>query len=333
MSRTVCLTGASGFLGTHVLKLLLEQGYTIHATTTSIERHGARLNGLVPQATAEGRLKLFEADLLDAKSFDAPMSQCTAVLHTASPFYFGETHDELVLPAVNGTEAVLTAAKAHNITDVVLTSSTAAVYCTMGAKPNEHVYTEADWSDVKVLTDHKMWYPLSKTRAEIRANELAAELGLNLAVMCPTLIWGPMLQSNLNTSSKVILSFADGTKTQVPNGTKCVVDVRDVAAAHVAALENIQVTKGRRFLLIGCCPHFSEVADAVRAALPASLQANVPTEASSEIVPNNFGAQTPHPTLFDCSSATTDLGITFRSLQDMVNGTVQSLVQLNFLSE
>ena len=133
MSKIVCVTGASGFLGSHVVRILLEKGYTVHGTVRNVSdpkktRHLTSLPG------ASERLHLFSAELLIADSFMEAFANCTGVFHTASPFFLSKTTmEEMVDPALKGTLNVLnTVSKNPSIKRVVITSSTAAVYADMG---------------------------------------------------------------------------------------------------------------------------------------------------------------------------------------------------------
>lgn len=75
--------------------------------------------------------------------------------------------------------------------------------------------------------------------------------------MNPTLIVGPMLQSRMNTSAQVIMDFFDGRRTVIPKGFITLVDVRDVALAHLRALERPQAQG--RYLLIGGCDRWADL--------------------------------------------------------------------------
>ena len=160
--KKVCVTGGSGFLGSWCVKLCLEAGYRVNCTTRSAEK-AAYLKGL---EGAEKNLVLFEGcNLLEEGSFDNAIAGCDAVLHTASPFWMTSDEaeqDKLVVPAVTGTTNVLSTCKKMGIKQVVLTSSTAAVYIQYGALPDEHIYVAEDWSPEDALRHKKAFYPLSK---------------------------------------------------------------------------------------------------------------------------------------------------------------------------
>ncbi|EOD23219.1 hypothetical protein EMIHUDRAFT_308453 [Emiliania huxleyi CCMP1516] len=284
MPQKVCLTGASGFLGSWCAKLLLEQGFIVHATVRSKEK-AAYLKAL----PGSERLVIFDGvDLLTPGAFDAAMASCDVCMHTASPFFFANgTEDALVKPAVEGTRNVLDACVRAGVRKVVLTSSTAAVYVSYGTVADDHVWSSADWTSEGLVREKENWYCLSKTAAERVAWEVSRASSLDLCVLNPTLIFGP---PHLNTSQNTIVGMMDGSLSQLDNSCKSIVDVRDVAEAHVAAITTGSGW-GERFLLIGATPHQAEIADAVREALPAGMKANVPTSAISDetVLPSRDG--------------------------------------------
>ena len=128
--RTVCVTGASGFVASHCVQQLLEAGYTVHGTVRSLTNPD-KVRHLTSLFGASERLKLFEADLLKEGSFDEAVAGCEAVLHTASPFTSDKTmtEDDFCKPAIQGTLNVLGSLKRNGVKICVITSSTAAVYC------------------------------------------------------------------------------------------------------------------------------------------------------------------------------------------------------------
>ncbi|RHZ11939.1 hypothetical protein DYB26_011407, partial [Aphanomyces astaci] len=275
--HVVCVTGGSGFLGSTCIKLLLERGYRVHSTVRD-PRYEPKVAHLKALPGAAERLTLFAADLLQEGSFDEAIHGAEVVLHTASPFFLtDQTRDNLVEPAVQGTLNVLrSVARAPSVRRVVLTSSTISVYGHCGTKPDSHVFTEADWSREDLMTERKMWYGLSKTVAEREAWEFMQTTSphFDLVAMCPTWILGPMLQPTLNESNNKIYDYMVGNTPAILNAVKALVDVRDVAMAHIAAFENPQASG--RYLLIGACPTEQEIADAVQQACPsAQCVANV----------------------------------------------------------
>ena len=158
---------------------------------------------------AADRLKLFEADLLKAGSFDEALAGCSECHHTASPFFNDGVTDaelQLIRPAVEGTLNVLGSCKKNGVRTIVVTSSTAAVYGRREGNPAGHVITEAQWADEDLAAENKVHYVVSKIKAE-RAVWAFAEKEFpeaRIVAVNPTLVVGPMLQPVMNTSSAVI---------------------------------------------------------------------------------------------------------------------------------
>ncbi|KAM0048116.1 putative cinnamyl-alcohol dehydrogenase [Helianthus debilis subsp. tardiflorus] len=147
--KVVCLTGASGYIASWLVKLLLDQGYTVHATVRSLD-DPKKTEHLLTLDGAKERLSLFEANLSVEGSFDSAFNGCVCVFHTASPVTFASLDDpqvmELLDPAVKGTLNVLkSAAKVQSLKRVVFTSSLAAVI--YGYKPPSGVVDETWFSD------------------------------------------------------------------------------------------------------------------------------------------------------------------------------------------
>ena len=196
-SSPICVTGGSGFLASWCVKMLLEKGFKVHATTRKMEK-ALFLRNL--DGASEDNLKIFDGcDFNSPGSFDKAVEGCYAVIHCASPFFnAGGTRENLVEPAVAGTEMVLNACKKYNVQRVTLTASSACVIVDYGTKAEasdtgNYVYTEADFSPADILEEKKNYYSLSKLYAEQRAWELSKEEGCpyKLCVLNPSLIWGP----------------------------------------------------------------------------------------------------------------------------------------------
>ncbi|KAJ0439472.1 putative NAD-dependent epimerase/dehydratase, NAD(P)-binding domain superfamily [Helianthus annuus] len=237
--KVVCVTGASGCIASWLVKLLLDRGYTVHATVRSIDDPN-KTEHLLALDGAKERLSLFEANLTAEGSFDSAVNGCVCVFHTASPVLFSvdDPQAQLLDPAVKGTLNVLkSAAKVQSLKRVVLTSSMSTV--TFGPRLAESgdVVDETWFSDPLFCEQKKLWYQLSKTLAEDAAVKFAKENGLDLVAINPGFVIGPILQPTLNHTSEAILSLIKNGKDVIPDGIYRL-DVRDVATAHVLALEN-----------------------------------------------------------------------------------------------
>ncbi|GJX28959.1 cinnamoyl-CoA reductase 1-like protein isoform X2 [Tanacetum coccineum] len=262
--KVVSVTGASGFIASWLVKLLLARGYTVHATVRSLD-DPTKTEHLLALDGAKERLSLFEANLMDEGSFDSAVNGCVCIFHTASPVIFSVSdpkvgfrsdviprvivYVELLDPAVKGTLNVLkSAAKVPSLKRVILTSSTAAVACGAKIPVFGDVVDETWFSDLVICEQKKMWYPLSKTLAEDAAVKFAKENGLDLVSIHPGYVIGPMLQPTLNFTSEGIINLIKfGTKLY-SDGIYRLADVRDVSNAHILAFENPKA-KGRYLMV------------------------------------------------------------------------------------
>uniref|UniRef100_A0A1J3GPN8 Tetraketide alpha-pyrone reductase 1 n=1 Tax=Noccaea caerulescens TaxID=107243 RepID=A0A1J3GPN8_NOCCA len=236
--KVVCVTGASGYIASWIVKLLLLRGYTVKGTVRDPEDQ-KKTGHLLALDGAKERLKLFKANLLDEGSFEHAIDGCDAVFHPASPVKLTVTDPqaELIKPAVMGTINILkTCTKVSTVKRVIITSSMATVmFPKSPLRPNDFV-DETTFSDPSVCEEEKQWYILSKILAEDAAWQFAKANNIDLIVMNPGLVIGPILQPTLNFSVDVIVDFINGKNTFNRRYHR-LVDVRDVALAHVKALE------------------------------------------------------------------------------------------------
>ncbi|EOA37599.1 hypothetical protein CARUB_v10011960mg [Capsella rubella] len=236
--KVVCVTGASGYIASWIVKLLLQRGYTVRATVRD-PLDAKKTEHLLALEGAKERLKLFKADLMDEGSFEQAIQGCEAVFHTASPVTFTVTdyQVELIDPAVKGTLNVLgTCTKVSSVKRVVMTSSMAAVLFPVTPLGPDYLVDESCFSDPNVCSDKKLWYVVSKTLAEDEAWRFAKENGIDLVVINPGLVLGPLLQPSLNFSVSLIADLIKD-KNDTVNKNSRLVDVRDVALAHIKAYE------------------------------------------------------------------------------------------------
>ncbi|KAL0906321.1 hypothetical protein M5K25_024805 [Dendrobium thyrsiflorum] len=236
--RRVCVTGAGGFIASWLVKLLLSKGYKVHGTIRdpSIEDN----SHLMKLDKATENLQLFIADLFDYDAIKEAIYGCEGVFHLASPVILtgmSNPEEDLIRPALVGTKNVLKACSEANVKRVVVVSSAAAIECNPDW-PQDTALDESSWSDEKFCRENKSWYCLSKTLAEREAFKHAQEHGLDVVTICPSLIFGPLLQSNVNYSSFLLLSFLKGSLELIETyGNGSFVDVRDVANALLLVYE------------------------------------------------------------------------------------------------
>jgi len=316
--KTVCVTGASGYIASWLVKLLLHRGYSVKASVRDLSdpkktEHLHALEG------AKDRLQLFKANLLEEGSFDAGVAGCECVFHTASPFFI-ETNDpyaELIDPALKGTLNVLgSCAKVPTLKRVVLTSSVAAVAYNGKPRTPDVVVDETWWSDPDICKEQKMWYVLSKTLAEDAAWKFVKEKGIDMVTINPAMVIGPLLQPTLNTSAAAILNLINGAKAY-PNGTFGWVNVKDVANAHIQAFE-IPSASGR-YITVERVAHYSDVVEILRNLYP-SFQLPDKCADDKPFVPKyNFTKE-----------KAKSLGIDFIPLEESIKETVESLKEKKF---
>ncbi|MDA9032894.1 aldehyde reductase [Gammaproteobacteria bacterium] len=257
----VLVTGATGYIGLHCIHQLLNQGYAVNGSVRSPERKSEIIDALISHDTSVDNLNLFTFNLTEDDGWDEGMEDCDYLLHVASPIAL-ENHNEdfFVKPAVEGVKRALKFAKKHNIKKVVLTSSVAAIFDSIEEKT---YYDESDWSDPNNPTISH--YAKSKTLAEKAAWEFI-EKGNNpfeLAVINPALVIGPTLSGDLGESNKAIQMVVTGKMPVAVPLQFGYVDVRDVAAAHILAMQNPK-SNGERFALAEKDLWYKDVAKVLR---------------------------------------------------------------------
>lgn len=236
--KPVCVTGASGFVASWIVKQLLAAGYAVRGTVRDASKP-EKYEYLTSLEGASERLELVSADLLKPETFTAAVEGCEMVMHTASPYVLTveDAQKDLVDPAVLGTRGVLEACQAAGVKRVVLTSSAAAIT----DEPEDRIMNEEDWNEKSSLTRNPYYF--SKVQAEKAAWEIAKS-GLDLVVVNPVVVWGPSLTPGLNTSNKILADLLGGQYPGIVNVSWAMVDVRDVAQAHIKAMETPEA-KGR----------------------------------------------------------------------------------------
>ncbi|PYH43908.1 NAD(P)-binding protein [Aspergillus saccharolyticus JOP 1030-1] len=240
---TSLVTGGTGFIALHVVKILLDNGHAVHTTVRSL-RNVAKCQPLFDlQSQYPGRLSLFEADLLHEGSFGPAMQVCDTVYHIASPFLVPQQikngRKECVEPALQGTRNVLESVeKCPSVKRVVLTSSIAAMYgdCSEIPRTQNGALTETYWNNTSSETNNPYHY--AKVVAEREAWRLHdAQSRWELVVLNPGLTLGPPLTGASTSGSLFMIEniFSGANKMGCPELYYPIVDVRDVAEAHVRA--------------------------------------------------------------------------------------------------
>jgi len=252
-NKVILVTGGTGYIGSWLVKELLEKSYTVRMTVRDKTR-GDKYRQFDPiTASAPGKLELWEADLLKEGSFDLAAKGADAIIHVASPFTlrFKNAQKDLLDPALLGTRNVLNAAtRSGTVKKVVLTSSVAAVHGDnidmqeLGLSE----FTEEQFNASSSATHQP--YSYSKVIAEKEAWKLAqSQSQWSLVVINPSFVLGPSLTRSSDSESLNLMNDILRGKFffGAPDLYFGFVDVRDVAHAHVLALEK-EDAAGRHIL-------------------------------------------------------------------------------------
>ncbi|KAJ0734736.1 putative cinnamoyl-CoA reductase [Helianthus annuus] len=319
-TKIVCVTGGSGFIGSWLVRLLLDRGYTVNATVKDLKdeketKHLEALEG------AESRLRLFQIDLLDYDSIVAAVTGVTGVFHVASPCTVDKVHDpenELLAPAIKGTINVLTAAKELGVKRVVVTSSVSAIVPSP-SWPSDVPKSEDCWTDEEFCKQKELWYPLSKTLAEKAAWDFSIEKGLDIVVVNPGTVMGPILPPTINASMQMIRLLIQGCTDEYENFFMGAVHVKDVALAHILVYENTSAT-GRHMCVESIC-HYGDFAAKVAELYPTYNIPRLPKDTQPGLMRSKKGGK-----------KLMDLGLEFIPMEQIIRDSVETLKAKGYLS-
>ena len=244
MKQTILVTGGTGYIGSWLVKGLLEKGHTVRLTVRK-KSQKEKYQFLTEIAEKnEGSLEIWEADLLRSGSFDDAAKGCDSIAHIASPFILKvqDAQTDLVDPAVKGTTNVLEAAnKSNSVKKVVLTSSVVAIYGDNIDMKNQNlsIFTEEHFNTSSSVSHQP--YSYSKVQAEQKAWEMEKQQSIwELIVLNPAFVMGPSLTSNSQSESLTFMTnmLTGKFRSGAAELYMAYVDVRDVAKAHIFCLEN-----------------------------------------------------------------------------------------------
>jgi len=337
----VLVTGGSGFIGAHWILQLLDAGYRVRTTVRSLKRE-ADVRAMLKAGGAEpgAALSLTAANLMSDAGWPEAVAGCDFVLHVASPFpaSMPKHEDELIVPARDGALRVLRAARDAGVKRVVLTSSFAAIG--YGQKPTDRPFSEENWTNPN--SGDASAYVKSKTLAERAAWDFEAREGgaLELSVINPVGVFGPVLGPDYSTSIQLVRRLMDGAMPGCPRLSFGIVDVRDVADLHLRAMTN-PAAKGERFLAVaGDFMTIQEIAQVLRARMGDRAR-RVPTRVLPDWMVRlvslfDSSVALIVPELGKLKNATNEkarrvLGWAPRSNEDSIIATAESLMRLGLL--
>ncbi|ETN42807.1 uncharacterized protein HMPREF1541_01965 [Cyphellophora europaea CBS 101466] len=329
----VLVTGATGFIGAHVLDdLLSREGIRVRIAVRS-QAKGDALRQARSQRATDIDIVLIEDFKEASASLDRAVEGVDGIIHVASPFTYDiqDNKRDLVLPAINGIKTLLqSAAKIDSVKRIVITSSFAAVVDIERKAPPAFEYTSRDWNPqtYEESIDHKstpvVAYRGSKKFAELAAWEFVEEQKphFDIVTLCPPMTFGPPVHPMTDVSQ---LNESNATLWQVAKGELPVarvpfwIDGRDLARAHVEAL--LRPEAGNKRYTVAAPERFSYqiVADIIRAQFAWAKESH----AKQEIDRSHS---------LDGHTAAKELGLTYRSFEETVVQTIQQIIEIGGLS-
>jgi len=256
-SNPILVTGANGFIGSHIVKALLEKGYTVRGTVRSLSKNEDYQ--FLFDLADKRKLELVEADLLEEKSWDKAVQGCKYIIHTAGPSlsYEPKNPDILMKPLVEGTMNVLNAGLKQGVKKSVITSTIGTMWLGNESK----IVNEEDWLDeTKCDTFHKS--QAMKEKAVWKFWE-GNKNNMEITIINPGFVVGPVLNKSKGASVQMILKLLTGKVPALPNFSMALVDVKDAAEAHVNALF-ANNTNGKRYLVASQTLWFDKIASILR---------------------------------------------------------------------
>jgi dihydroflavonol-4-reductase len=239
------VTGATGFLGSQLVRTLIERGESVKAFV----RPGSNLAAL--SGYPNDRLKIAVGDIRIEQSVFAALANCTRMYHVAANFkMWAPDPSRIILPAVEGMRATLRAARARKLEKIVVTSSAGVLGTTESEEPMDETH-QFNLSD-----------PEAYFAAKVAADKVAAEFiagGLPVVLALPATIAGPG-DWKPTPNGQLLLEYLKTPPTShfpVSGGGINIVDVEDVASGHALAMDHGVV--GERYLLGGENLTFSRV--------------------------------------------------------------------------
>lgn len=258
--KTVCVVGASGLVGSNIVKAALARGYTVRGTMRDKDAP-TKAPYLMALPGAAERLSLYSADMDDSSSFDEALTGADGVfIASLIPTYFGPSgkpakemedeqgYEEIIMPTVIGCLNIMQSAARHDIKKVVICSSTSSTNPIPAvANKNE----EDHWSNEVEQCAAKKYTSAAKTVMEKEAMLFAEDNGMRLSIFLPTGMYGPVvlpehMKGSPQSWLQALINGEAGNHTSVPNNSTSMIHLEDLAAMFLAAYENPNAS-GRYF--------------------------------------------------------------------------------------
>ena len=278
--KTLCVAGASGLVGSHIVRAALERGYAVRGTLR--DRHAPDkapfLNAL---AGASAGLRLFDAEMAEEDAFDAALAGTDCVfIACLIPTYAGPSgkparemddeqgYAEIIMPTVNGCLNILRSAVRRGVGTAVICSSTSST----NPMPPVPIKNEVEhWSDEGEQCRAKKYTSAAKTVMEKAAIKFAAENDLRLSIFMPTGMYGPViLPEQMNQGPhdwlQSLINGGEGQHRKIPNDSNSMIHLHDLAALFLAAYEDPSAC-GRYYGVYDSW-HWQDIYAALRKILP-----------------------------------------------------------------
>ncbi|MEM6634688.1 MAG: NAD-dependent epimerase/dehydratase family protein [Pseudomonadota bacterium] len=323
-NTSICVAGASGLVGSNILRAALRRGYTVRGTLRDAHAPD-KAPYLMRLPGAADRLSLFSADMSDAASFYEPVSGADCVfIACLIPTYTGPSgtparemddaqgYAEIIMPTVNGCLNIMRAAVAKGVRKIIICSSTSST----NPAPPVAVKNEVDhWSDEVQQCRAKKYTSATKTVMEKAALKFAEENGVRLCIFMPTGMYGPVilpgqLKQGAHAWLRDLMAGGPGRHSQIPNDSTSMIHLHDLAELFLAAYENPQAS-GRYFGVYDSW-HWQDLYSALKGILP---EMNMPSPTSDPLV---------SATGFDFTRRDS-LGVPLRDIPTMLRETVDWL--------
>ncbi len=336
--KQVLVTGASGYIGSHLVSEFLKQGHDVRATVRNAEDQEKVGHLLNLASDTTGQLEIIGADLLQSGAFDLAVKGCEWICHNAAVVLMtaDDPQKEILDPAVEGTKNIIhSVIKDGGVEQICMMSSVAAVVNTKQRKG--HVYIEADWNGDATLKGSP--YSLAKVQSEkLMTDFCKGPQNPKLSVINPSYVFGPLLSKlHVSSSTSIIRDVLLNTFKGCPKFGLGIVDVRDVAKAAVQALQ--KQAQGR-FILNSESIWWNEMAEILKDEFP-----NAPI--STRTIPNLFmyiaaifdkrlsfsfiRGSINRKDQFSNERLKNDLGINPRSVKESLIDTAKSLYELGIV--